>query len=406
MNRTRTYSIELMLGLMCASLPLASTPRLAHAVPPPPASTTTGPRGATAGQCLALPVVDVLIPNRGGSFHVKISPIFPTVVRFPDDINFGDSLTTYDKFKVSRFENTVIIRPTTQLPRSLKTNVLLTAKEVETTMNVSVADPPTAMSSLIMVTPVPAAEFESRKTEMEKRQIERDADRKLAYRKDIALLLLQLKQLLTESPAVAALGMPAGAGKRSYAREGDTVAVLTWAVSVQNDRYLKVTVDNQTANRIELENAWIREGERYGEKAVFVPAPGTDTAEDRIAIVPPYAQVTGMVLVPDHVKTPLEALKVQLLGPAAMPTLVAAQIVELYPMPPEERRRRRQAKQAALSLRALGGGLWLRDGANLDMVGGPRRLASAYELARECIVTLRSKQRSPVDYPEIFASTM
>ena len=129
---------------------------------------------------------------------------------------------------------------------------------------------------------------------------------------------------------------------------------------------MSLGIDDRFAMRSCIVSAWIREGDRHGEKVEFVPARGTATADDRIAVVPPWEQVTGMILVPSDITSPLEALKVQPLGPAAMPMLVAAQIVELSPMLENERRRRSRARQFGVGVRVLGGGVWLAYGAGMD----------------------------------------
>ena len=365
---TRKHSSGLVLSIICAFAMLTTDPagkRTAHANP---ADKQSGP---LAGHCLAIPTLDVFVPYRGGSFGVTISPVLPTIVRFPKWVDFGNSLTSYGPLDVSYLKNTAVIQPREQLPADLKTNVHLITDKVEATMNVSVARPATVMTSLVMVTPLPNKDFATRKAEAEAEQLERDAAKRLVYRKQVAALLLELKQLLNESPRVAALGESGGSpGKRTYAREGDTVAVQTWAVSVQGERYLKVTIDNQTSSQIELESAWIAESPIYGARAEFVTERGARTADDRIAVIPAYDQLTGMLLIPESVKSPLHALQVRFLGPAGLPTIVAKQIVELYPMPEEERRRRRIASQVSFSVRGFAGGFWLGDAAGAGLMMG------------------------------------
>ena len=370
MTRKRKHSPGFVVGATCALAMLATGPASLQTAQASPDGKQPDP---LAGQCLAIPAANVFVPYQGGSFGVTTSPVFPTIVRFPEWVDFGDSLTRYSGFEASCYKNTVVIQPKEQLPTDLKTNILLTTDKVETTMNVSVAKPPTIMTSLVMVTPLPNKDFATRKAEAEAEQLERDAAKRLVLRKNVAGLLLQLKQLLNESPRVAALDIKnVNPGKPAYARDGDVVAVQTWAVAVQGDRYLKVTIDNRTSSQIELESVWIRESERYGEKVEFVAERGTRTTDDRIAVVPAYEQVTGMVLVPEGMSSPLEALKVHFLASTGLPLMVANEIVELYPMPEAERRRRRRARQLGFGVHVLGGGVWLPDGAGmgrLEMTG-------------------------------------
>lgn len=363
MTRKRKNSPGFVVGATCALAMLATGPASLQTAR---ASPDGKQPNSLAGQCLAIPAVNVFVPYQGGSFGVKISPIFPTIVRFPEWVDFGDSLTRYGDIEASRFKNTVVLQPKRQLPADLKTNILLMTDKVETTMNLSVAEPPTTMSSLVMVTPLSNKDFATRKAEAEAEQFERDVAKRQVYRKQVAALLLEMKQLLNEAPRVAALDVKnVNPGKPAYARNGDLIAVQTWAVAVQGDRYLKVTIDNQTSSQVELKSVWIRESEHYGEKVEFVAERGTRTTNDRIALVPPYEQVTGMVLVPKNMTSPLESLKVHFLGSTGLPLMVANQIVELYPMPEEERRRRRQARQLGLGVHVLGGGVWLPDGAGM-----------------------------------------
>lgn len=119
-------------------------------------------------------------------------------------------------------------------------------------------------------------------------------------------------------------------------------------------------------------------------KAEFVVAQSAKTVDGMAVFVPAKSQVTGMVLVPDGVKSPIGALQVHFKRHGSLATVVALQIQELYPMPAEERRRRRLASQVSFSMRVIGGAMWLGDRAGADrlamanMGGFAARLQKGY----------------------------
>lgn len=125
-------------------------------------------------------------------------------------------------------------------------SIHLVADKLETTMNLEVSEPGKKSTNFVMVTPLPRAEYERRRAERELQPNARNKARRLAFRRNVAHLLLELKQLLATHPPVAALdGCPISEAP-TYAKDGEIAAVQTWSVSVRGDRYFKITLDNQT----------------------------------------------------------------------------------------------------------------------------------------------------------------
>ena len=322
------------------------------------------------GTCYALPASEVLIPKQGGSFLVEISGKTPTIARFPEWVRLKDTVTRVDGLEIAYSNNTVMVTPITEVASGVRASIHLVADKLETTMNLKVSKPGEKSTNLVMVTPLAREEYERRRAERELQPNERNKARRLAFRRNLARLLLELKQLLATHPPVAALDGGLSIDSPTYAKVGEIAAVQTWSVSVRGDRYFKVTLDNQTTTDAAFEKILVSEGPPYGVEAEFVLEQSAKTVDGMAVVVPAKSQVTGMVLVPDDVTAPLGALQVHFKRHGSTATVVALQIQELYPMPAEERRRRRLASQVSFSMRVIGGAMWFGAG-----VVGAERLA-------------------------------
>ena len=324
------------------------------------------------GTCFALPVSEVLIPKQGGSFNVEISGQFPTIARFPKWVQLNDTVTRVDGLEIAYSKNTVMVSPGEGVSSGARASIHLVADKFETTMNLEVSKSAKARTNFVMVTPLAREEYERRRAERELQPNERNQARRLAFRRNVARLLLELKQLLSTHPPVAALDDGLSIETSTYARDGEIAAVQTWAVSVSGDRYLKVTLDNQTTTDAAFDTVMISQGPPFGSKVEFVPEQSTKPVDGMAVVVPAKSQVTGMVLVPDDVKSPLGELQLHFKKHGSLETVVALQIRELYPMPEEERRRRRLARQISLGVYLIAGAMWLGDGTG----AGPLEMAN------------------------------
>lgn len=109
------YKLRTHLAVLTTAATLATFATEQSAIAQQSINTTPGnssPADADLnGTCYALPVSEVLIPNQGGSFHVEISGIFPTIARFPEWVRLKNTVTRVDGLEIAYSKNTVMVTP-------------------------------------------------------------------------------------------------------------------------------------------------------------------------------------------------------------------------------------------------------------------------------------------------------
>lgn len=311
------------------------------------------------GRCYAKEITDVVIPMTGGQFEVVIPPKKVAYVEFPDEYKVKEGYFVHGGFKLKQVDSQIIITATSQLKHGDSANIVIKSGSLRTTMAMRVSKDLRQPASIIRVKPFATEDFKLHKRLYEEREAEKQRERdkraRRDYRLEMAKQLLAMRVLRPYSPRIATLGLY----YHHLSPPGEIRAVVTRLLHLNSGRYLEVLIDNQTDKRFSTTQIYLDDDvgrpTRVTGKFDDRPAPGRGIAIE--VSVAPRTKVRGIIVVPDGIKSALNAMQLEMRGLPGEP------VVEIWPQMPEEWAREiRWAKQIALSVRLLGGGFWTGDG--------------------------------------------
>ena len=326
------------------------------------------------GQCFARDIERVYVPDKGGRFEVVTTTGGFAFVQFPETVVLKRLIFEHDGFNVEQLPHAISISAAKRTRDGHTSNMLMQVKGLNVMVDLRLDKTKGRRATLLDVIPLPAKDFERHKVAEQKRQAklarERNATIMRNYRKAMARMLLELKELRPAGPRIASLD---ASGPPRYAPPGEVRAVLTRMFESDDFRYLEVVVDNRTEDAVHFDSAWLSEGKGKGVPidVQFEKSAATDPGRATIAHVRPQQTARAIAAVPRDMTSGFEGLRMSFYGPPPLPTVVAQRVIETWPRMPEHiAKKRRWAKQVAISVRMLGGGFWTDDAADLGREDG------------------------------------